>query len=242
MKLSGKVAIVTGGSSGIGKAVAALFLREGAKVCIIDKQQPSIESMTEKAGRLIFLQADITYQEEVKRAVEQAFRKFRKINILCNNAGDYFEKSTINSSVEDWRNMMEVNATSAFLCCKYSIPYMIKSGKGSIVNMSSVDAFRGEEKCPAYSAAKSAVIGFTKSLARELAQHDIRVNCIVPGPILTPMFKRNNNMQEMLYIKKNVLLRRLGLPEDVAKAIMFMASDDSSFITGQSLIIDGGWI
>ena len=108
------------------------------------------------------MQADITYQEEVKRAVEQAFRKFRKINILCNNAGDYFEKSTINSSVEDWRNMMEVNATSAFLCCKYSIPYMIKSGKGSIVNMSSVDAFRGEEKCPAYSAAKSGVIGFTK--------------------------------------------------------------------------------
>lgn len=240
MGLKNAVVIVTGGSSGIGKAAIDLFLQEGAKVINIDLHDLSRNKAKEANKNVYFFKIDVSDEKKVKEVIQCIFKKFKKIDVLFNNAGFYFEKSTLLSSLAEWEYVVKVNLTSTFLWCKYVIPYMIKSRRGAIINMSSGAALDPEEEMAAYCVAKAGVITLTKSLAREFASYNVRINCVAPGPIVTSMFKRWNTVKEMLRIKKSVPLGRLGKPQDVANAVLFLASEKSSFITGKVLVIDGG--
>lgn len=243
MKQKNETVIITGGSSGIGKATAELFLENNANVIIIDKVKIlENNKITKKYNNIYFYEADVCDENQVKKVTGNILKKFKRIDILFNNAGLYYEKETLFLSLEEWEYVLKANLTSAFLCCKYMIPPMIKNRKGSIVNMSSTDAFQGEEKTSAYCASKAGIIALTKSMAREFAKYNIRVNCIAPGPILTPMFKKWNTLQDILYMKKSIPLGRIGTPKDIAKAVLFLASENASYITGKTLIIDGGII
>jgi len=240
VKLEGSVVVITGGCSGIGKAASELFLSEGAGVAILDKAASGPRISAHGAGKALFLRGDVAREADVERMMKRVWRRFGRLDILLNNAGEYFNKDLIRCSLQEWNTVLGENLTGIFLCCKYAVPYMLRSGAGNIVNISSNDAVIGEEGATAYCAAKGGVLSFTRALAKELAKHNIRVNSIAPGPIATPMFKRHNSLREAFYIKKSVPLGRLGRPGDVAKGALFLASEDSSYITGQVLVIDGG--
>jgi len=240
MKFKDNIIIITGGNSGIGKATVDLFLKEGAKIIVIDINNPRKSKMGKSNKNIHFIKTDASDEDKIREIVPYIFKKFKRIDILFNNAGLYIKKDTLLFSLDEWERVLKINLTSSFLWCKYVIPYMIKNKKGVIINMSSMDALQGEEGAVAYCASKAGTIALTKSLAREFAKYNIRINCVAPGPIITPMFKEYNTIQDILYIKKNIPLGRLGRPQDVANVVLFLASDEASFISGKVLVIDGG--
>ncbi len=247
----GKGVIVTGGASGIGKATAELFMEEGAKVAVIDVSRKNAETAMKefraKGHSPLLLTGDVTKSADVKRMVSQARKRLGSIDVLFNNAGILVEGTVEQVSERDWDKIMAVNVKGVFLMSKEVIPIMLKQGAGVIVNNASCSGLVGDRNAIAYNTSKGAVVLMTKCLALDYCKKNIRVNCVCPGEIETPMFQqeaRSRGMPIDEYRKELCEyhpIGRLGRPREVAKAVLFLASDDSSFITGTAFSVDGGY-
>jgi NAD(P)-dependent dehydrogenase (short-subunit alcohol dehydrogenase family) len=242
-----KVVLVTGGSYGIGRAAAIGFARKGAKVSIADldveRGEETLRRIKEAGGEAIFVKTDVSSEEDVKALVEKTVRTYGKLDCAFNNAGIHKQfVSTIDFSAEDWEEMINVNLKSVWLCMKYEIPQMLKQGKGSIVNTSSAAGLVGAPSNPAYPASKHGVVGITKSTALEFARKGIRVNCVCPGPTRTGMNEAlaATSPEIVKAMDQKVPMGRIGEPEEVAAAAIFLCSDEASYITGHALPVDGG--
>lgn len=248
MKLDGQVAIVTGSSSGIGKAIAVEFAREGAKIVVnYAKSEEHAENVVTEIKRrgssAIAVKADVSVSTQVKNLVQTAITKFGKIDILVNNAG-YVSEEVWNARLSDvteqmWNNVMNVDLKGTFLCCKAVSATMLKTKRGKILNVSSTPALTGDVYGFVYSVAKAGVLGMTKSLARMLAPQ-IQVNAMALGSIETGWIDWLSE-KEMKALIDETALRRLGKPEEVASLAVFLASRDSDYITGQTIVVDGGY-
>jgi NAD(P)-dependent dehydrogenase (short-subunit alcohol dehydrogenase family) len=248
-KLNGKVVIVTGAASGIGKATAALFASEGAKVVASDwieeAGSAAIESITAGGGDIVFVRADVSQPADVQALINQAVGRFGGLDAIFNNAGIEGEQAaTADCSLENWDRVISVNLKGVFLGMKYAIPELLKRGGGSIINNASVAGMVGFRNIPAYCASKGGVIQLTKTAALEYATQGIRVNAICPGVIWTPMVERFIGDSEEARKAFEALepVGRFGTPEEVARLALFLASDDSSFCTGAPFIVDGGFV
>lgn len=250
MRLAGKIALITGSGSGIGKASALLFAHEGASVIVNDldaaKGEGTVQEIVEAGGKAIFIQADVTDPDSVQALVEQAIAQFGCIDVLFNNAGISGVGALHEVEPDVWDRVMRVNIRGVYLPSKYVLPHMMQRKSGSIINMSSCVAEIGLAKRASYSATKGAVLALTKSMQVDYAPYQIRVNALLPGTILTPFVENylTNSYEDpgaaIESIKKRQLSGELGRPEDVAKAAVFLASDESKFMMGSPLYIDGG--
>jgi len=244
MKLKDRVAIVTGGARGIGKAIVLILIREGAKVAIVDVDKGGLETLQneieKKRGDIIHISCDITKSSEVKEMVGQVKRSFGRIDILVNNAG-IIRRGTIETvTEEDWDRVIEVNLKGTFNCCKAVVDIMKQQGYGKIVNVSSIAGKMGDiTSAPGYGPSKAGVDALTKTLARQLAPYHINVNAVSPHAIETEM-SAQWSVERRKEIIASIPLGRLGKPEDVAEAVLFLASDAASFITGEILDVNGG--
>jgi NAD(P)-dependent dehydrogenase (short-subunit alcohol dehydrogenase family) len=251
MRLQGKRALITGGGSGIGLATAELFAREGADVAVAGRRRPELERATrriEKAGRRSALvQGDVGDAGDAERMVEETVRALGGIDILVNNAGIIVRNASVTSvSLEDWDRMLRIDLTGVFLVSRFALGHMVPARRGgAIVNVSSVAGILGDPNLAPYNAAKGGVNLLTKNMALDYAPHGIRVNAVCPGRVATPMpqsrLKPGDDWEEIQRRwGKNIPLGRVGQPEDIANSILFLASDESSWITGTLLVIDGG--
>jgi NAD(P)-dependent dehydrogenase (short-subunit alcohol dehydrogenase family) len=251
-RLKDKVAIITGVASGIGKVAASLFAEAGAKLVCTDisdeKGRETVEVIGGSGGEATFVQADISNPQDVQQLVRAAIETYGRLDILYNNAGIAGSSgSTVECSEQNWEKTIAVDLKAVWLTMKYAIPEMLKSGGGAIVNTGSQAAMRGMTNLPAYAAAKGGVVSLTRATAMEFAKSDIRVNCLNPGIITTPMALGSEvdphdyaNTDEYKRLVFAVPQGRLGKPEDVALAALFLASDEASHITGQVIGVDGG--
>ncbi|WP_081472087.1 3-oxoacyl-ACP reductase FabG [Rhodothermus marinus] len=242
-RLNGKVAIVTGGARGIGRATATLFAREGAAVMVADRDGEVAKALADalqaEGARARALSVDVTRPEQVEQMARETAEHFGRIDILVNNAGITRDATLRKMTLEQFRAVLEVNLTGVFLCTKAVLPYMEAQGGGCILNASSVVAHAGNFGQTNYVAAKAGVIGMTKTWARELGRYGIRVNAVAPGFIETDMTQRvPEKVLDM--VRARTPLGRMGRPEEVARAYLFLASDEASFITGAVLNVDGG--
>jgi NAD(P)-dependent dehydrogenase (short-subunit alcohol dehydrogenase family) len=251
-RVKGKVAVVTGSASGIGEATARLLAAEGAKVAILDikdKEGKKVAADIKKAGGTAdYWHADVSKEAEVKQAMGEIYEKYGKLNILVNNAGiPGGRKPAFELEVAEWDRVMNTNLKGAFLCTKYASPYMIKSGGGSIVNVASCYGIIGCDT-PVYDTSKGGMRAMSKSDAIQLARFNIRVNSVHPGNIATPLFEQlvekiGGGLEFTHEILGNMCpLDRMGKPEEIACGILFLASDEASYVTASELVIDGGMI
>ena len=246
MRVSGKVALVSGGSRGIGAATAKLLAAEGAAVVIGDVLEEegvrTAAEISEAGGQATFVPLDVTKEEDWARAVETAIGNYGKLDVVVNNAGISGRTTVEDTTEEIWDQVMAVNAKGVFLGTKAAIGAMRKSGGGSIINISSIYGLIGSETSTAYHSSKGAVRLFTKSAAVQYAKEGIRVNSVHPGFVDSPMTARFHAEPEVRAARVDrTPLGRLGLPEDIAAGILYLASDESSFVTGSELVIDGGF-
>lgn len=250
-RLNSKVAIITGGAMGIGKETARLFLKEGAKVVLVDLSEESLSKAKQELnslGEVITVQANVSEEEDVKNFVNTTVEKFGRIDVLFNNAGvSGSSVSTIEQTVEEFDKVINVNLKGVFLGLKHVLPVMIKQASGSIINNSSVGGLMGSPGTSLYSASKHGVVGLTKTAALEVADKSVRVNSIHPTAVSTQMMRNieaNINPDDpesaKEYFGESIPLKRYGEPDDIAKLVLFLASDDSEFITGAQYRIDGG--
>ena len=245
MRLKDRVAVVTGGARGIGKKICQTFLAEGASVYIFDVNQEEGEKTVRqfqsayKGSIVIFLKVDITDEASVEKAAGEIIKTEGKIDILVNNAGITRDNLILRMSLEDWKKVIDINLTGAFICSKHIARYMIKNRSGKIINISSIVGVHGNAGQSNYSSSKAGIIGLTKTLARELAGRSILVNAIAPGYIETEMTEKlSDKIKEKLM--EQIPTGRLGSVDDVAKTALFLASDDSNYITGTVINLDGG--
>ncbi len=246
MRLQGKVAIITGGARGQGAAEARMFVREGAKVVfgdILDDEGRQVEAeITAAGGEAVYVRLDVTDEDAWREAVGTAVSRFGKVDILVNNAGIASWNAGDDATVEEWDRIMEVNAKGVFLGTKAVIPAMRAAGGGSIINISSISGMVGQTNIhPGYNASKGAVRILTKSTAVQHAAEGIRCNSIHPGPVKTPMTERGWSDPEWLQaMRRRTPLGRYADPDEIAYGVLFLASDESSFMTGSEMVIDGG--
>ena len=249
MRLKDKVAIVTGSASGIGRAAALLLAREGARVVGADIEaeggRQTDQEIREFHGESIFVKTDVTHSREIRDLVERGIEEFGGIDILFSNVGVVVGNALVDVSEEEWDNVMNVNLKSMYLACKYCIPEMQKRGKGSIVLTSSANGLLAEPCLATYCATKAAIIGLTRSIATDYGKDNIRVNCICPTYTRTPLVEKwidSGVDPNLSWEKVNRLhaLNRISEVEEVAQAVLFLASDDSSIVTGSAMSIDGG--
>jgi len=246
-RLKDKVAIITGGGSGIGRATCLLFARERAKVVvadyIADGGNETVRQISTADGQAVFVQADVSKSADVRNMIGAAVRNYGRVDILFNNAGIEGPSTKLaNLKEEDWDRVIAIDLTSVYLGMKYVIPEMIKQGGGVIISTASVAGLVGFQGSGAYAAAKAGVINLTRLAALEYADKNIRVNCICPGVIETPMVERVMGGRPRERVVRSEPIGRLGRPEDIANAALFLASDESSFATGAPFIIDGGYV
>ena len=239
--LASKTSIVTGGSRGIGLGISKKLLQSGSNVVILSQSECLERETLEELkvlGNIDYLCVDVSDYNNVKSKIKEITRKFNKIDILVNNAGITIDKLAIRTLDSDWDKVLNTNLKGYFNCIKSVLPHMIKQRFGKIINISSVIGIKGNQGQSSYSASKAGIIGLTKSIAKEYGSKSINVNAIAPGYIKTEMTD-NINSDKFL---DNITLKRAGLPEDVANLVCFLSSDDSSYITGQVINIDGGLI
>ncbi|MCI0866936.1 MAG: glucose 1-dehydrogenase [Chloroflexi bacterium] len=244
-RVDGKVAVVTGGAGGIGAATARLLAREGAAVVIgdlLEEQGRAVETqIAEVGGQALFVPMDVTSENDWRRAIQAAVAAYGKLDILVNNAGISGRNTVEETSVELWDRVMAVNAKGVFLGTKLAIPEMRKAGGGSIINVSSIWGLVGSDSSTAYHSAKGAVRIFTKAAAVQYAKEGIRVNSVHPGFVDSPMTIGYHALPGVRETRVAATpLGRMGTPEDIASGILYLASDESSFVTGSELVIDGG--
>jgi NAD(P)-dependent dehydrogenase (short-subunit alcohol dehydrogenase family) len=247
MRLQSKVCIITGGGSGIGEAACKVFAREGAAVVVADK---SLEAATAVAGeignRAIALEVDVAQSDKVAKMVRDAVARFGRVDVLVNNAGYGISGDVVETDEEAWNALMAVNVNGVFFGCKYAIPQMRKQGGGVIINTASVVASIGIRSRAAYCASKGAVAALTRAMALDHVGDNIRINAVAPGTIETSYFdammrksERADELRRELAARQ--IMNRLGRPEEIANGMLFLACDESSFMTGAILTIDGGW-
>ncbi|WP_068777331.1 SDR family NAD(P)-dependent oxidoreductase [Paenibacillus sp. FJAT-26967] len=246
-RVQGKVAIVTGGASGIGLATAQMFAKEGAKVVIADFNQAGAEQAAQEivsqGGEAIGIFLDASKEESIKATIDLTVEKFGAIHVLFNNVGlTNLQKDldVVNIDLDEWDRLMNVNLKSVVIGCKYAIPHMIEAGGGSIINTASMAAFAGDVIRLAYGASKAAVVNVTKYVAAQYGRQNIRCNGVAPGLILTPAAKNNIPPQMLEIFGKYNALPYHGEADDIASAVLFFASDESKFVTGQTLQVEGG--
>lgn len=245
MRLKDKVAVITGGASGIGRSTASLFAREGAKVVIGDVQvaagQDAATSIQREGNQALFVRTDVSQESDVETLVGKTLDAFGGLDVLFSNAGIGLSKGVVDTSVKDWQRVLGVNLQGAFLCARYAIPAMKERGGGSIVINASANGLMAEPELAAYCASKGGLIALTRSIALDYGQDNIRVNCICAGYIDTPInedyFAAPGAREQAAALHA---LRRIGQPEEVAYAALFLASEEASFITGSVLAVDGG--
>ncbi|HWY22969.1 MAG TPA: SDR family NAD(P)-dependent oxidoreductase [Candidatus Acidoferrum sp.] len=249
MRLKDKVALITGGTSGIGEATALLFAAEGATVAVTGRNEKRGAAVSERiaaaGGESIFLQADVSRAADCRRAVDETLRAFGRIDILFNNAGVFYPQTAIECSERQWDEQIDVNLKGTFLMSKFTLPTMIAQGSGVIINNASGWGIVGGDHAVAYCASKGGVVLMTKAMAIDHGRQGIRVNCVCPGDVETPMLPADAKMRGLkweAYIAgcASRPLGRVGTVEEIAKAVLFLASDDSSFMTGAALVVDGG--
>ena len=246
--LTGRQALITGAASGIGRAIAELFAREGAAVVVIDLNaagQATADAITAAGGCALFVRADVTRMEDCRRAVDETLQAFGGLDVLVNCAGIIRRASVLGTTEEEWDRVMAVNVNSVFLMSKCAIPAMVRAGGGVILNIASGWGLKGGRDAVAYCASKGAVVNMTRAMALDHSDEGIRVNCICPGDTDTPMLReeaRQLGQAEGQFLASSAErpLRRLGTPEDIAQAALYLASDAAAFVTGTSLVVDGG--
>jgi NAD(P)-dependent dehydrogenase (short-subunit alcohol dehydrogenase family) len=245
MRLEGKVAIVTGAASGIGRATTELFAAEGARVVAVDLNEAAGHEL--ESASVAFVRADVSSGADVQRFVRAAVERFGGLDILFNNAGIAIFKTLEETSEEEWDRVVDVNLKACYLGIKHAIPEMRRRGGGAIVNTASVHGFATAGQVGAYGATKHGVIGLTKAAALELARDNIRVNAVCPGAIETPLMRSNlravgDEAEELRKIAQSEPLGRVGQPHEIARAVLFLVSDEASFATGAPFLIDGGLV
>ena len=248
MRLEDKAAIVTGAGSigpgiGNGKATAVLFAREGAKVACVDRNlaaaEETVATIKSAGGEATAIQADVTKESDAQRLIEVTVSRYGKLDILFNNVGGARGSTGLSVTVQDWDATFDLNLKSVLLVCKYAVPEMIRNGGGTIVNNASMAAYQSHPLY-AYSASKAGVIALTRCLAVGLAGHNIRVNCVAPGFMDTPMVAPIMDEKRIRLVQERVPLGRHGRAEETAYTVLFLASPEASYITGQTIPVDGG--
>lgn len=249
MRLKDRVAIIAGAGTikagmGNGKATAMLFAREGASIAAVDKSleaaEETVRLITELGGRAFAIQADVTREDQAREAVEKTIVKYGRLDILFNNVGiAYATRAGIKAPENEWDEIMATNLKGILFMSRYAIPEMAKSGGGSIINNSSMASFMSHQIF-AYTTSKAGVNALTMCLAYSAARYGVRVNCVAPGLIRTPMAGPVMGEKRDSFVEQRVAMKRQGTPEEVATAVLFLASDDSSYITGQTIRVDGG--
>jgi len=249
MRLKDKVALITGGTSGIGEATALLFAKEGAEVAITGRNQKRgaavVKRIKEVGNGSAFIHADVSVAADCRRAVDETVAAFGRLDILFNNAGVFYPQTALECSEKEWDEQIDVNLKGTFLMSKFALPVMIQEGRGVIINNSSGWGIVGGDHAVAYCASKGGVVLMTKAMAIDHGPQGIRVNCICPGDVETPMLPADAKMRGLKwedYIAgcASRPLGRVGTVEEIAKSVLFLASDDSSFMTGAALVVDGG--
>ena len=249
MKLSGKVALVTGGAAGIGRATSLLLAAEGAKVVVADTDEKrgrqTVRTIRRRKGQAAFTKADVSKASDAEKMVRFAVNSYGRLDILFNNAGIAGPDAPIYKlSEEEWNRVLNVNLKGVFLGSRYAVPQMIRQGGGVVINTASELGLVGSPGHPAYSASKGGVIALTKAMAVGLAKHNIRVNCVCPGAtdtaLLTDFVEKRKKKKELQKIASEIPMKRLGRPEEIARTVLYLASDDSSYVTGTCILVDGG--
>jgi NAD(P)-dependent dehydrogenase (short-subunit alcohol dehydrogenase family) len=247
--LTGKRALITGGASGIGRATALLFAREGATVAVADLDeaggQSVVQTIVDAGGQAIFVLCDVTQSADCERAVQLTVAELGGLDILFNNAGIVRRATVLETTEEEWDRVMAVNVKSIFLLSKHAIPVMTEAGGGVIVNTASGWGLVGGRNAVSYCASKGAVVNMTRAMALDHGEQNIRINCICPGDTDTPMLRNEAHQlgtpdEDFLAEAAERPLCRIGRPEDIAQAALYLASDASSFVTGTALVVDGG--
>jgi NAD(P)-dependent dehydrogenase (short-subunit alcohol dehydrogenase family) len=248
-RVDGKVALVTGGASGIGRATALTFAREGATLVVADMNeeggQQTVHMITENGGEAIFVQVDVTSTSAVEAMISKTVKTYGRLDCAHNNAGipGGGRALTAEYAEDTWHQVIAVNLTGVWLCMKYEIPQMLSQGSGAIVNTASAWGLVGAPGASAYVASKHGVVGLTKTAALEYAQQGIRVNCVCPGVIETPMTARGlSDPERRARIIATEPIGRVGTPEEIAEAVVWLCSDATSFVTGHAMSIDGGYV
>ena len=248
MRLEGKTTVVTGAGQGIGRAIACRFAREGAKVVVANRTattgEETVRLIREAGGAAVYVPTDVTQESQASRLIEQTMESYGRLDILCNNAGVGLVRPLAESTLSEWHYVLDTNLTGVFLCSKYAVPAMVDRG-GSIINLASVASYVAFPGDAAYCASKGGLLMLTKQMALEHAPLKIRVNCICPGFIITPeldhyLAQQADPQAARLEVERMHPLGRLGEPDDIAHAAVFLASDESAFVTGCPLIVDGG--
>jgi len=249
MRLINKVALITGGNSGIGRATALLFAREGAKVALTGRDEERgkrvVEEIRKASGTAIFIRSDVRFAEDCRQAVDKTLREFGRLDILFNNAGVYYPHTVVDCPEEEWDLTIDINLKGTYLMSKLVLPAMIAQGGGSIINNGSGWGITGGNEAASYCASKGGVVLLTKAMAIDHGRQGIRVNCLCPGDVETPMLPADAKLRKIewkdyLAEASNRPLGRIGTPDEIARAALFLATDDSSFMTGAVLAVDGG--